>query len=282
MKDFKDLRDLRSIQPFLLRTLILFGAGLLIFTAGRVHAQSAGPGPLPATQPSDQPPTEPTGSSAGGSPTRSMPQVAGKPNLAGEWKLNSDDSDDPRQKMQQAGGDFGGPGGSGGRGGGGMGGPGGGGGFPGGRGGWGGTGGQQGGNPQGGDQQTGEEQERGPGRGGMMRDFFHLTIEQSAASAKVTGSSGRVLAIYSSDSLDQANSKTSSGNERNAPSVAQWQANQLVAVEQMRNGTTTRTYELSPNSQRLYVTTKIENKRFKQPVSYRFVYDADQVKMPGK
>jgi len=64
--------------------------------------------------------------------------------------------------------------------------------------------------------------------------------------------------------------------------MAQWQGNQLVAVEQMRDDTTTRTYELSPNGHRLYLTTKIENKRFKQPFTYRFVYDVDQVKLPGK
>jgi hypothetical protein len=63
---------------------------LLLFPAGRVAAQSAGP--LPGATPSDQPST--TG--------RPAAQVAGKPNLAGTWKLNADLSDNPMQKMRQA------------------------------------------------------------------------------------------------------------------------------------------------------------------------------------
>jgi hypothetical protein len=43
-----------------------------------------------------------------------------------------------------------------------------------------------------------------------------------------------------------------------------------------RQGSTTRTYELSPDGKQLYVTTKIDNPRFKSPVTFRLVYDPAQ------
>jgi hypothetical protein len=41
----------------------------------------------------------------------------------------------------------------------------------------------------------------------------------------------------------------------------------------MRGGNTTRTYEFSPDGKQLRVTTRMENPRFNQPVTIRFVYD---------
>jgi len=43
-----------------------------------------------------------------------------------------------------------------------------------------------------------------------------------------------------------------------------------------RQGSTTRTYELSPDGAQLYVTTKIDNPRFQNPVTFRLVYDPVQ------
>jgi hypothetical protein len=231
---------------------------LPLFPRGRAGAQSA-PGPLPGATPSDQPSaTAPAGSSA---------QVATKPNLAGAWKLNADQSDNPMQKMRQAQQDSGGQGGGGGR-----------------RGGWGGSGGgtgaggwgggnrgqNGGGQPDGGD----GDQQRGGGRrqgGGLGQ----LVIEQTPTSTKVSDSSGRVLALYLA-SPEQGSSPSSSANSNgtNATPVAQWQDSKLVTTEQMKNGgTTTRTYEMSPDNKQLFVTTKVENKRFKEPVTFRLVYD---------
>jgi hypothetical protein len=171
-------------------------------------------------------------------------QSASKANFAGRWKLNKDQSDDPRQKMQQAMGGSGGPGRSHG---------------------WGGGRGNEGGG-------EGPGHERG---GGMMDDLSQLTIEQKDSTVKVTSASGRVLAAYPNS--DQANS-TSSGGGRDdtegATSSAQWQGNQLVVVTQgRRGGKTTRTYALSPDGNQLYVTTRMESKRFSQPVTFRLVYD---------
>ncbi len=233
----------------------------LAFSAGRAAAQEPA-GPAPGATPSDSPASSPAPSTAA--------QIGGHPSLAGNWTLNKDQSDDPRAKMREAmgGGSGGGRGGYGGGGGGGMGG---GGGYGGGRGGQGG----------------------GRGQGDTFADFSQLTIAQTPTSAKITGSSGRVLAIFDSstssapsDSGSTANSNNNSsdssdsegagrGGRQMEPAVASWQGTQLVAVTQgRRGGSTTRTYELSPDGKQLYVTTKMDNPRLQQPVTFRFVYDA--------
>jgi hypothetical protein len=52
---------------------------------------------------------------------------------------------------------------------------------------------------------------------------------------------------------------------------------QLVSVQPgRRQGSTTRTYELSPDGRQLFVTTKIDNPRFDSPVTFRLVYDPAQ------
>ena len=69
---------------------------------GLVQAQ-APPGPLPATQPSDSRPL----------PSQQPPEkapVQPRTSIFGAWKLNPDDSDDPRNRMQQSRGNGGGGG----------------------------------------------------------------------------------------------------------------------------------------------------------------------------
>jgi len=231
----------------------------LALSAGRVAAQ-ASPGPQAGATPSDSP--------ASSSNAQASPQIGGHPSLAGNWTLNKDQSDDPRAKMREAmgGGSEGGRGGYVGGGGGGMGG-----------------GGRRGGG--------------GRGQGGMLADYSQLTIVQTPTSAKVTGSSGHVLATYDSSNTNASpnsgnaansndGSNDSGGNDRGGremePAAATWQGNQLVAVTQgRRGGTTTRTYELSPDGKQLYVTTKMDNPRFQQPVTFRFVYDAASANSGG-
>ncbi len=195
------------------------------------------------------------------------------PNLAGTWKLNEKKSDDVRAKMQaargqnqsqapDAGGPGGGPGADNGSGGGGQGGN-------------GGPGGMRGG---------------GPGRGGMMADFSQLTIEQTATTAKVTGASGRILAILgpAADNSGAAPAHAASADDLPAnsdagprprrggppPAVAHWNGSQLVSESQNpRGGKMTRTYELSPDGTELFVSTKMENPNFSEPVTFRQVYD---------
>jgi hypothetical protein len=261
-----------SHKHFFLCAAVLFLLPLCL--AGKASAQSSA-GPLPGAAPSDQPVA---------SPAHSAGQVAAKPNLAGTWKLNVDQSDNPMQKMRQAQQDSGGSGGGRGRGGwgggGGMGG-----------GGW---GGQNGGGQNGGDQNGGGPPNGGdegqPGGGGRrqggLRGMAQLVIEQTPTSAKVSDANGRALALYLASSepadshvapADGANNGANNGEGRGpnaAPAVAQWVDNKLVSTQQMRNGgTTTRTYELSPDNKQLIVTTKVENKRFKEPVTFRQVYD---------
>jgi hypothetical protein len=179
---------------------------------------------------------------------------APKPSLAGTWKLNKDQSDDPRQKMEEA------MGTSGGAQGGGQG---------------------EGANPNRGEGRPG----RGGGPGGMMAEFSQLTVTQLDANVKITGASGRTLATTtppdaSAKPDDDASSTKSDSNvyggrrRMTPPVVAQWQGNQLVAAGRIYGGgSTTRTYELSPDGKQLYVTTKITNERLSQPVTYRLVYD---------
>lgn len=167
------------------------------------RAQTIGPiTPHPSAEPQQTPPE-----SAAPAPDRDS-----KGTLAGRWNLNKDQSDDPRQKLEQAsssgrGGGWGqGPAGGGGGGWGGLGGP------------WGGMGGGPGGN--GGGWNRGGRQF--PDDGGIdMSDFSQLTIEQSDSSAKVTGGTGRVLAQYigNSDKSSQDAKKSKDGPNTLRPRI---------------------------------------------------------------
>jgi hypothetical protein len=176
----------------------------------------------------------------------SVPQTqsAAKPNLAGQWKLNNDQSDDPRQKMQEA-----------------M-----------------AANGQGGGRGAGGEGGGGRRDGGQGGPGAMMNDLAQLTVVQTDTSVKVSSASGRVLAAYPED--QQAAKPSSNGGNPDddtrtySPPVAKWQGSQLVASMQgRRGGSTTRTYELSSDGKQLIVTTKMQNPRFTQPVTFRLVYD---------
>lgn len=223
------------------------------------RAQTVGPiTPHPSAEPQGAPPENAT----------PAPDRGAKNTLAGRWNLNRDESDDPRQKLEQASSNGGGGGwgqGPAGGGGGGWGGPGG----P-----WGGIGGGRSGGGG------------GWNRGGRpipddavadMSDFSQLTIEQSDSAAKVTGASGRVLAQYSADNSGAKNDKDSAKKTKDNPSTppaARWQGDELVTTFNGPRGTkTTRIYQLSPNGKQLYVTTRLDNPRFNQPVNIRFVYD---------
>jgi len=245
-----------SIHRTRMRAFWFLLAAVFVFPIGRAAAQSP-PGPLGGAPPADTPPPQPA--------AKPRPAIGGKPNLSGVWILNKDESDDPRQKMQQAagnsGGGYGGRGGGGGMGGGGP---------------MGGGGGPMGGGPMGGGGMGGGRRgggNVGGGQGGdsMINELSQLRIDQTETSAKISGSSGRVLGVYSSS--DQSNSKPSK-EDSSMPPVAQWQGDQLVTVVQgSRGGKTTRTFYLSSDSRQLNVNTRVENPRFSQPVTYQLVYD---------
>jgi hypothetical protein len=109
-----------------------------------------------------------------------------------------------------------------------------------------------------------------------MSDLSQLTIEQTDSAAKVTGSSGRVLAQYSANGSDKSTkdaAKKSKDSSNTAP-AAHWQGDELVTtVNGPRGVKTTRIYELSPNGKQLYVTTRLDDPRLNQTVNIRFVYD---------
>ncbi len=266
----------------------LIGAAIIalsLLPQGKATAQS-GAGPMTGATPSDKPVA-----------AAQSTQPAAKPNLAGSWKLNADQSDNPMQKMREAmqdsgngngngGGGFGGGGGRRGGGGGGFGGGGGnGGGFGGNGGGYGGGQGQQNGQADGSangpgpgpgandDQQNAQNRRRG---GGGMQAMSQLLIEQSPTSAKVSDNSGRVIALY------QAQPQQGSANSDTNTPVAQWQDSKLVTTTQTPNGgSTTRTYEISSDKKQLIVTTTMQNKRLKEPVTYKQVYDPVTVSTGG-
>jgi hypothetical protein len=184
---------------------------------------------------------------------------AAKPSLAGTWKLNKDQSDDPRQKMQQAMGNSGDGQGQGN-----------------------GNGGNGGGRP-------GRGQGGPGGGGGMMTEWAQLTVTQLDANVKITGASGRLLATTTppdptADSKSDTDASNAGGGggqrgDRRTPPVAQWQGSQLVTTGRGfggGGGGTTRTYELSSDGKQLIVTTKITNERLTQPVTYRLVYDSEK------
>jgi len=207
-----------------------------------------------------------SGAQPSNQPAQAAPQTsAAHPNLAGTWALNVDQSDDPHEKMREAIENSGGQG-------------------EGGHGGWGGGGGGGGeGHGGGGGHRHGQGQGQ---RQDMMKELSQLTIEQTDTSAKVTGSSGRVLALYSAKpanpSANQPSSGASSaGDENNPPPSAAWDMDQLVVVADAFGGTRTQSFGLSPDGKQLYLITKVENERFSQPVTYRLVYDRVNAKPSG-
>jgi hypothetical protein len=197
--------------------------------------------PPKAVAQTEGPITAPSTQSAPPSAQQAPVQPAATPNLAGKWKLNRDQSDDPREKMREALGNTGNRGGGRQRG-------------LGGRPGAGGLG------------------QRRPLQGPMdLADLSQLTIAQSEDMTKVSGASGRVLALYSAA---HSASPQPSGKGSYTPPAAKWQDNQLVvATEGARGGKTTRAYSLSPDGNQLYLTIRSENQRFREPLTIRFVYD---------
>ncbi|HTS11619.1 MAG TPA: hypothetical protein VMH00_05840 [Candidatus Limnocylindrales bacterium] len=230
----------RRICPSLVTAACAAALFMLPAPSARAQATGGGSGQGSAAQQS-QPAAQPAGQSTA---------QAAKPNLAGTWKLNQDQSDDPRAKMREAMGNSGG-------------------------------GSEQGGSEQGGGGMGGGRGMRRPGRGpggggGMMAEWQQLTIEQTDAGVKVNGATGRLLAT--TEKQAQSTDDNSGGMGRSfPPAEAQWQGSQLIATSHgFGGGTTTRTFELSPDGKQLIVTSKIENQRFNQPVTYKQVYD------PGK
>lgn len=219
-----------------------------------VRAQ-APPGPLPPTQPVDLPPP------SAARPLPSKTPVQPRMSIMGAWKLDRDDSDDPRKKMQEAKGS-GGNGGYGGnrRMGGGY--PGGG--YPGGGGG--GYGGRRGG-PQG---ESDEERQR---MQELMNPSNTLTLAEATRDVEIDlfDDQERKRAFFT-DGRKLQKSKDANYQEI----AAHWDGKRLVTDEKSpRGGKMSRNYELSYDGTQLYETLHMTVGRSETPLVIRYVYDAE-------
>lgn len=268
LKMLERISPTQSCFSFQLKLGSWIAAGLL-FTGANALAQGAAPGPMSPATPSDRPVEQPVVAAA-----RAM-TIGGKPNLSGTWILNKDESDDARKAIEDARGSSaqngngqprwggGGPGGGGG-------------------GGWGTHGGGNPGGNGGGNGNGGGGSRRQNGGGpNPLDNLSQLTIEQTESSIDVADDAGHELATYPAAKQSQPAPSSGSSNSSNGdtsnpppPPTVEWKSSQLVVTEQQgRRGTTTRVFELSPDGKQLYVTTTIDNPRFKNPATIRFVYD---------
>jgi len=234
--------------------------GACLFSPGRLYAQ-APPGPLPPSHPLPPPPPQP--------PAKKKPEIAPRKTLAGYWKLNADESDDARKKLDEArqrkAGPGNGPAGNGGPNGGGprvgVGYP-----YPGGGGGGGGNG------PYGGG---------GRGMGGGDTDLSEKILQEvrpdlsqsvalTDAEVDSTNDQGNKLVFFTDGRKIQ---KSKSDAVQEVP--AKWSGAQLVTDEKGPQGRKmSRTFELSPDGRQFYETWRVENGKSGSPIVIRYVYDA--------
>jgi hypothetical protein len=235
-----------SRRNILLASQIL-GATLLCWPASARAQAPAGPLPAAQSQQPSSPEVRPQEQSA--------PPVKPRTSIMGTWKLNRDESDDARKKMQDA------RGGDSGRGGGGRGGvrmgiPGIGGGPYGGR---------RGGN--GGDENN-DDRER-------MQEVLNPTQALTLAEAKkdvevdLFDDQEHKTALFTDGRKLQ---KTKDSN--NQEILAHWEGNRLVTDEKTPSGKKmSRTYELSYDGTQLYETLRLTKGRPDSQISIRYVYD---------
>jgi hypothetical protein len=234
--------------------LLLSGCGLL--AAGIVCAQ-APPGPLqPAPSSVSNPPQMP--------PIKKIPP---RKTIMGDWKLNREDSDDPRSKMRQAGAkndphrNSGGVSGPqvGWPGGGGMGGP---------------YGGRR--NPNGNNYPERNPNEAYEKVQSLIDPSIRLHLVQRDPKdplVELTGDQGKKMVFYTDGKLPD---KPSDPNMQMI--VARWDGNKLVTDEKLeKNGTLTRSYELSEDGLQLFEEVHlVTGKKKESPVTIRYVYDASE------
>src|SRR5579862_862601 len=228
-------------------------AGIVLLALGgpgQLNAQ-APPGPLPGAPTQDGP------SAAPAAPAANVPRIK---DLAGVWKLNLDESDDPAKKLQQASASNGGYGGLR-RGGGGMGGgwPGGGGvGFPGGGGGrgsyWG----------QGGESESDRQKMHL-----FVEPARELTIVQKEPEIDINGDDVNKIAAYT-DGRKIEKSKDAGNQQMDA----KWDDYRLVMEgKDPRGNKYERSYEVLDGNRQLRETLLLKVGRNNTEVSIRYVYD---------
>ena len=230
--------------------------GLCPFTPGRLYAQAPA-GPLPPTHPLPPPPPAP--------PAKKKPEIAPRKTLAGYWKLNNDESDDARRKVDDArqtrAGSGGGPGGNGGPNGGG---PRIGGGYPYPGGGGGGNG------PYGGRGMGGGDTDLSERILQTVRPDLSENVALSDSEVDSTNDQGNKLVFFTDGRKVQ---KSKSDAVQEIP--AKWNGAQLVTDEKGPQGKKmSRTIELSPDGRQFYETWHIENGKSGSPIIIRYVYGA--------
>lgn len=225
---------------------ILMLGGMSLVLAGAAFAQ-APPGPI----------TPPAGAVTDGPAAPPPVKITPRKNILGPWRLNRDDSDDPRQKSNQR--KVNNPNSNGGMGGprvgwpgGGMGGP--------------GMGGPRGGNPQTTDQDKERYQE-------LIDPSVRLRMERkSDADPVVTmfGDQGRKTIFYT----DGHKPDTPAGVGTDVVE-AHWDSGKLVSDSQLpKKGSMRRTFEVSEDGMQLYEEVELVTGKDKNPSRFRFVYDA--------
>jgi hypothetical protein len=242
----------------------LLGLAAIAFPA-LLHAQ-APPGPITPAPSSDD--SQPTAQPRQQREQQHQPPAT-RANLDGSWKLNSDQSDDGRQKMQEAkSAQRNGNGGNGGgRSGGGVGFPGGGGGvgFPGSGGGGGGVYGRHGAG-------NGSDTESADDRAHMQELIdppVVIHLAQKDNEFDLADDTGNKRAFFTDD-RKLKKSKDLSYVEI----AAHWEDNRLVSDEKTSRGNRiSRTFEPQPGGKKLVETVRIESNRNQSAVDIRYVYD---------
>jgi len=243
-----------KMNLLLLRRRLRMGVLCAIcLAAPEILLAQAGPGPLHPSQP--QPPAQQPPAA------KKVQTVEPRKSIAGFWKLNPDDSDDPHKKMEEVRGQGGGPGGGGMGGGGprvGIGFP-----FPG-----------RGGNgPYGGRGGPGVGGEDSDPRGKMqdlMRPANSVSIDLKDSEVDLKNDEGNKLAIFTDGRKIQK-----SKDDPVQMVSGRWSAGQLVTDEKGSQGRkVSRTFELSPGGLQFYETWRIEGSKSDSPLVIRYVYDA--------
>jgi len=233
-----------------LTAMIVFSV-LSLVLSGAIYAQAPA-GPLPAAPPQPAP-------TSGAKPQEQTPQQKPRTVILGAWKLNRDESDDPRKKTQDARSSNGGSdGGYGGRRGG-MGG-----GYPGGHhGGYGGRGGES-------DQERQKMQE-------LFTPANAITLSMMGAEVDVMDDQNRKRALMT-DGRKLQKSKDANYQEI----AAKWEGNRLVTDEKdPRGNKMSRTFELSYDGMQLYETLHMTVGRNSTPLVIRYVYDQASTSQPA-
>jgi hypothetical protein len=202
-------------------------------------------GPLPAAQPQASP-------ASAASTQNQQPRVEIRTSILGQWRLNSDESDDPRKKMQEANANRG----SGSRGGSGVSIAG----FP-----IGGHGGSHGG-------ESDEERLRTQS---AIAPASSLTLGQKDPKnpeVDLTEDQNRKLLLFTDGrKIQKPDSKDDSPQEIEA----HWDGSRLVTDEKgPHGGKMSRTFELSYDGMQLFETLRLTMGRSNTPLDIRYVYDA--------